>query len=169
MDARHPRFEELYRAEFDHVYRYATTRLGRSDGEEVTADVFHAAAIAFADGDGDTITGAWLMAVTKNKVVDRWRRAERRRARAHLTWSRNDTVEPFPDHWSRAATRVHVIEALDQIPDNYRAVLLARHVDEMSVLEVADLLGISVRAAESVLARARRAFRRAYRRLEGTP
>ena len=157
-------FDAIYDAEFDSIHRFTTSRLGRSDGEEVTADVFHAAALAFADGRGHQVTGAWLMAVARNKVIDRWRRSERRRARAHLIWiSERDAVDPFPDHWSSAATRRDVLAALDVLPRRYRTLLIAHYVEEMTVAEIVDALGGSVRSIESALARARRAFRAAYR------
>jgi RNA polymerase sigma-70 factor (ECF subfamily) len=158
-------FDAVYDAEFAHVHRYTTSRLGRNDGEEVTADVFHAAALAFADGRGHQVTGAWLMTVARNKVIDRWRREERRRSRAHLIWtSERDAVDAFPDHWSSAATRRSVLDALDRLPRRYRTLLIAHYVDEMSVAEIVATVGGSVRSVESALARARRAFRATYRR-----
>ena len=43
-----------------------------------------------------------------------------------------------------------------------RAALTLRHVDGLSVPEVAELLGRSVHATETLLVRARAAFRRRY-------
>lgn len=163
-------FDAVYDAEFANVYRFATNRLGKEDGEDVTADVFHAAALAFADGHGERVTGAWLMTVTRNKVIDQWRRQERRRARAHLIWTREaDAIDAFPDYWSRSATRRSVLDALDRLPQRARVLLIARYVDEMSVPDIAHEMGASIRSVESALARARRAFRAAYDRLEDQP
>jgi RNA polymerase sigma-70 factor (ECF subfamily) len=109
------------------------------------------------------------MAVARNKVIDRWRREERRRARAHLVWSRErDEVDPFPDHWSRDATRRTVLDVLDRLPGRYRSLLVAHYVDEMTVPDIADATGGSVRSIESALARARRAFRDEFRRQEAS-
>jgi RNA polymerase sigma-70 factor (ECF subfamily) len=163
-------FDAIYDAEFTNVYRFATNRLGRDDGEEVTADVFHAAALAFADGHGERVTGAWLTAVARNKVIDRWRRHERRRARAHLVWTREaDAIDASTDHWSRSVTRRSVLDALDELPEHARCLLIFRYVDEMSVPDIAEATGASIRSVESALARARRAFRAAYDRLEDQP
>lgn len=170
MDRRRPGFDELFDAEFDNIFRYTSARLGRSDGEEVTADVFHAAARAFVDGKGDQVTGAWLMAVAKNKVIDRWRREERRRARAHLVWpTESDAVDPFPDHVQQAATRRTVIDVLEALSRRYRTLLIAHYVDEMSVPRIAELTGQSNRAVESALARARREFRHEFHAQEARP
>lgn len=156
-------FDALYEAEFGSVFRYARARLGRSDGEDVTAEVFHAAALAFADGHASTVTPAWLMAVTRNKVIDRWRRAERRKAKRHLVWARDEEAVDFPDQMTRAATRDAVLAALDQLKPRHRTLLILHHVDGMPVPEIAAALDESTRAVESAIRRARESFRRHYR------
>lgn len=155
-------FDELYDAEFGTVHRYATVRLGRSEGEEVTSEVFHAAALAFADGHPDTVTPAWLMAVTRNKVIDRWRKAERRKAKRHLVWTREEDAVEFPHDWTRHPTRDAVLAALDQMTPRHRTLLVLHHVDGMSVPEIAASLEESRRSVESAIARARSSFRRHY-------
>jgi len=55
--------------------------------------------------------------------------------------------------------------ALAAIPRDQRLALVLRHVDELSVPEIAAALGRSIEAVESLLSRARAGFRRAY--LEG--
>lgn len=163
-DAAVAAFDRLYNTEFETVHRYACARLGRSEGEEVTSEVFHAAAIACADGDIGALTGAWLMAVTRNKVIDRWRRAQRSRARRHLFRAREeDLMEEIPDRLARDETRAAVRGTLDRLNSRHRGLLILHYVDGMSVPEIAASLDESMRAVESALARARRAFERNYR------
>jgi len=52
-----------------------------------------------------------------------------------------------------------VIEALDRLPVNQRTLLVLRYVDDLSLEQLAVEAGISETAAESALARARRALR----------
>jgi RNA polymerase sigma factor (sigma-70 family) len=59
----------------------------------------------------------------------------------------------------------HVLEALRSLPERQRLALSLRYLDEHSVAEVAEALGTTYRAAESVLARARSSFATAYREL----
>jgi RNA polymerase sigma-70 factor (ECF subfamily) len=157
-------FERLYVDNVDGVYSYASARLGATDGEDVTAEVFHAAVVAFRDGREAQVTPAWLMAVTKNKVIDRWRRAERRKAKAHLLLVPQATE--WPDGWADGANRPLVMDALERLKPDERVLLILRHVDGMSVPDIAAEAGKSVTAMESKLARARRAFRRHYKKLE---
>lgn len=163
MSAEEARFEAVFRANVHDVHRYATSRLGAAEGEDVTADVFHAAAVAFSDGRESQVTPAWLMAVTRNKVIDRWRKAERRNALAHFVRPRKDDMVTFPDDWAARPDREAVLAALDQLNPRHRSLLVLHYVDGMPAREIADVLGTSVSAVESRLARARRAFRTHYR------
>ncbi len=58
------------------------------------------------------------------------------------------------------ASLVH--RALDHLPRNYSQALEWKYTEELSVVEIGERLGISMKAAESVLSRARAAFREAF-------
>lgn len=166
-EQRHPRagrdaFEALYREMLPTVYRFATARLGRTDGEDVAAEVFHAAVIAFQDGRSEHVTPAWLMAVARNKVIDRWRRAQRRNAIDVLHRAREEDLMEFPTDWSASERRPAVMAALEQMKSRHRNLLVAHYVDGIGAPELAEMLGMSVSAVESALARARRSFKRHY-------
>jgi RNA polymerase sigma-70 factor, ECF subfamily len=60
-----------------------------------------------------------------------------------------------------------VAQVLADLNPIYRAALMLRHVDGLSVPEVAELLDRSVEATEQVLTRARAAFRSAYAAASG--
>jgi RNA polymerase sigma-70 factor, ECF subfamily len=49
-----------------------------------------------------------------------------------------------------------------RLPADQRMALLFRYLDDLSVREVARLIGRSEKAAESLLARGRESFRQAY-------
>ena len=157
------RFEALYRDNVRVVNAYACARLGRDAGEEVTAEVFHAAVVAFRSGQEDSVTPSWLMAVTRNKVVDRWRTAGRRKAKAHLLFARRDDLASFPADWATDDRRDAVFDALGAIKKRHRVLLILHHVDGLPIAEISESLGESEAAIESALARARQAFRREYR------
>ncbi|MBI4934307.1 MAG: sigma-70 family RNA polymerase sigma factor, partial [Actinobacteria bacterium] len=48
---------------------------------------------------------------------------------------------------------------LAALPDRERAAMVLRHVDDMTVAQIAEAMGITVQAAESLLARATRRLR----------
>jgi len=155
--------EDVYRANVRLVYGYAAARLGRAEGEDVTGEVFQAAALAFAEGRAHNVTSPWLMAVTRNKVIDRWRRAERRMARAHLLESPGEVVGPLELSLDRER-RDQVLDTLSELNARHRMLLALHHLEGQSVREMADVLGESEHAVESALSRARRRFRTIYER-----
>lgn len=151
-------FEELYRRHVGDVYSYAASRVGRDEAEDITADVFHAAARAVIRGDSGQVTPAWLMAVVRNKVIDHWRRRERRHGKLHLLRAIGNTADPS-EHVIADAESHRVIMALEKVSKRHRLLLMMHYVDGLTSRELADLLGLTIVAVESALARARRSFR----------
>lgn len=156
-------FLELYERAFAEVYSYVASRLGdRGAAEDVTQEVFVAGARQVARG-GD-VDVAWLKTVARNKLIDHWRARAREDRKLALAYS----AEPAPDGattWPTDAERVTQI--LSDLNPTYRAALVLRHLDGLSVPDVAELLERSVEATEQVLTRARAAFRNAYASTSG--
>ena len=153
------RFEELFRSEVDRVHSYARARLGESEAEDVVADVFHAAALAVRDGNEAALMPAWIMTVARNKVIDRWRRAQRRKVRDGMFRSHEQERLVEMDDWTDPGNREEVVATLDRLSSVHRMLLVLHYVDGMPASEIAEQLDKSVPAVESMLARARRAFR----------
>jgi RNA polymerase sigma-70 factor (ECF subfamily) len=152
-------FLDVYERTFDEVYSYVASRLNdRGAAEDVTQEVFVMGARHVARG-GD-VDVAWLKTVARNKLIDHWRsraRAERKLALAHSA----ELPSAF-DGDSSPIDGERVSWVLADLNPTYRTALVLRHVDGLSVPEVAKLLDRSVEATEQVLSRARAAFRSAY-------
>jgi RNA polymerase sigma-70 factor (ECF subfamily) len=160
------RLSDLFSAEFDAVYRFCLARTGNpSQAEEAVSDTFADAVRMYSSGREAQVSRAWLLAVARNRVIDQWRSNERHRRRIDQLRS----AEPNRDQMSREPqdhTEDHrVLAALRSLPDRQRAALTMRYLDEFSVDEVATTLDVGYRAAESLLARGRRGFIRAYEEL----
>lgn len=155
-------FETLYREMLPVVYRYLALRAGAEAAEEITNDVFLAVVRSPECSNAATLTEPWIMAIAKNKLIDHWRRADSKRRYDQKNGPR---VEDFSEPSAEVAVLANSSEALktlDKLPSHYRALLTLRYIDDMSVAQVARAVGLSEQAAESALARARRAFRNAY-------
>lgn len=152
------RFLDLYERVFQEVYSYVASRLSdRGAAEDVTQEVFVIGARHVAGG-GD-VNVAWLKTVARNKVIDHWRAQAREDRNLALVCS----VEPAPVvDGTKPADAERVTRVLADLNPTYRAALVLRHLDGLSVPEVATLLDRSVEATEQVLSRARAAFRSAY-------
>ncbi len=161
MDA--GQFDALYRQNVGSIHRYAASRLGVHEGEDVTAEVFHAAVRAIQSGVD--VNGAWLMAVVKNKVIDHWRRTERRDKKLHLIWSDEGQPEPHEGLFSRLSQQ-QVVSVLDRLSERHRLLLMLHYVDGYTAADLAELSGGTPVAVESALARARRSFRSLWEEVE---
>ncbi|KRT63161.1 MAG: ECF subfamily RNA polymerase sigma-24 factor [Chloroflexi bacterium CSP1-4] len=64
--------------------------------------------------------------------------------------------------WQRLDEREAILRALHGLPALQRAVLVFHYADGLPVREIARRLGKSESATESLMTRAREAFRRAY-------
>ncbi|HWA89285.1 MAG TPA: RNA polymerase sigma factor [Rhizomicrobium sp.] len=99
----------------------------------------------------------WLYRVTMNKCYDRLRR----RPAAPLDEAA-EVVDPAPPADSvleNSALAGEIEAALAALPERQRAAILLCHHQERGNIEAAEILGISVEALESLLARGRRALR----------
>lgn len=99
----------------------------------------------------------WLYRVTVNKCYDRLRR----RPSARLDEAA-EVADPAPAADSvmvNAALAVEIEAALAALPERQRAAIVLCHRQECGNIEAAEILGISVEALESLLARGRRALR----------
>ena len=101
----------------------------------------------------------WLHRVALNLCYGRWRR--RREIPTEAPPDRPDDG-PGPDRGLQAMeTGARVDAALKQLPDRQREAIVLCHYQELSNIEAAALMEISVEALESLLSRGRRALRSA--------
>ena len=101
----------------------------------------------------------WLHRVALNLCYDRLRR--RREIPTDTPPDRPDEG-PAPDRGLLAAeTGVRVTAALKRLPDRQREAIVLCHYQELSNIDAAALMEISVEALESLLSRGRRALRQA--------
>ena len=147
-------------AELSNVYAFILRRCGdRALAEDLTSDVV-VRAVRETKRSRAVVTGAWLTTVARNRLVDHWRSTEREGRRLGLAWS-----NPDPDEWTDDGTPLEpevVNQVMRRLAPDHQAVLSLRYLDDLTVSDVAEALGRSVHATESLLARARRAFRMSY-------
>jgi len=162
----------LYDAHVDGLYAFVFYRVGRDAAlaEDVVQETFAIALARKADYDpGRGSIGSWLAVLSRNVIRDHLR-AHRRGDELAATWERIDATlaqtfaamaeRPLPGEvLERAETRDLVHMAIANLPEQYRTALTRKYVDGESLDTLAGELGISVEAAKSLLARARRAFR----------
>jgi RNA polymerase sigma-70 factor (ECF subfamily) len=146
------------------VYGYLLYRCGGSVqvAEDLTQDTFMAAVSELKKGKTVVTPVAWIYGIARHKLLDYYRRQERAARELSLAWNEDDIEDGLvvPDD---EAARELAVSALASVAPSQRAALVLCYVDGFSVAETAGLLGKSVEAVESLLARGRQGFKRAYR------
>jgi len=165
-------FTTFFETYFPRVYRFALPRLGRNT--DVAKDVVQATLIKamrrLGDFRGEAALFTWLCQICRREIADHVR-SQRRRSEKVVLIEDSDEVRaalesieaPASDDPLRRADSaelkrlVHAV--LDRLPSRYGEALEWKYVEGRSVEEIGDRLGIGHTAAQSLLARARVAFR----------
>lgn len=158
------------------LYRFALRRL--AGDRELVRDVVQSTVCKviekLASYRAEAPLFTWLCAVCRNEIAAHYRRLERRPREVGLDESHEPAggagslSSPPPGAEERLDAlerreRVHV--ALDLLPPAYASAVEWRYLEGVPVTEIARRLGTSYKAAESLLSRARNAFRLSYESL----
>ena len=165
-------FDDFFDEYFRRLMRFAMTRMNRdaAGAEEVVQSTLMGAITKMGTWRGEASLFTWLCSFCRHEISAFYERANRQppsidlaeespEARAIL----ESLTAPLDDGPERALGRqevarlVHV--TLDQLPGHYASVLEWKYIQGLPVVEIASRLGVSPKAAESLLTRAREAFR----------
>lgn len=152
----------LYDEALPHVYGYLLGHCGaRALAEDLTSETFLAAVEAVRKSTAVPPTQAWLIGIARHKLADHWRREFRDRKRQDaLTVDLGDELGEDP--WDTEVDRMLAQHTLLQLNPIHHSVLSLRYVDDLTVAQCAAALDRTEHATETLLVRARRAFRLAY-------
>jgi RNA polymerase sigma-70 factor, ECF subfamily len=154
-------FERLYRRHVADVYHYALAVLRNpADAEDVTQTTFLNALRAYERGERPKAEQNWLIAIAHNVCRQRFRQSQRRPREVALE---EDVADRIVDEDAPSADDIR--RALGQLAFNQRAALVMRELEGRSYADIAEVLGVSAGAVETLLFRARRALRE---QLEGS-
>src|SRR5439155_26992737 len=149
-------FEALYRRHVQDVYRYALALLRNpAYAEDVTQTTFMNAYRAYMRGEEPLKPQNWLIKIAHNAARTRYARASRRVKEVPLDDHVNQLAVPDED---KPDIR-EVLAALGRLPLNQRAALVMRELEGRTYAEIADTIGVSVPAVETLIFRARRSLR----------
>ena len=153
----------LYERHFDAVYRFVYAHVGRDTHrtEEVVQECWMIAVRrirAFDPSRGEF--GDWLRGIARQVILGQQRK-----------WARRQRLsEDAPVAVEAAAAPSDGVErvgrVLTSLPEPYETVLRAKYAEQHTVAEIAQRWGRSTKAVESLLTRARAAFRTAWNETE---
>jgi RNA polymerase sigma factor (sigma-70 family) len=146
------------------VMAHAFRLLGnRAEAEDVTQEaLLRLWRMAPEWRQGEAQVSTWLYRVVANLCTDRLRR----RGRSAPLEAAGDPADPAADVAEEmvAQARADALQAgLDALPERQRQAVVLRHIEELGNPEIAEIMGISVEAVESLTARGKRALSAALR------
>lgn len=168
-------FNEFFAEYFERLRRFAFTRSGgREDLAEEAAQRALCRAVRRLDGfRGEASLFTWLAQICRNELADLLEIATRDGARLVSADSDDDArrsverlaadEEPMDRAGERADVGAMVREVLEQLPGRYAEALELKYFEELATSDIALRLGMSFEAAQSLLQRARAAFKAALR------
>ena len=173
-------FTRFFDGYFPRVYRFALPRL--NGDADATAEVVQATLIKamrkLNDFRGDASLFTWVCQICRNEAVNYLRSEGRRTSRVVLIEDSAEVraaveavagpeIEEPAHRYSQAEIRQLIHAILDRLPPRYGDALELKYVEELSVQQIGEQLGIGEIAAQSLLARARVAFRDAIESVFG--
>ena len=165
--------EALVRSNIAYLLKVAQPILrDRALAEDAVQEAFISALRNIESFEGRSSIRSWLRRITINMALMKLRSMRRRdersiddllpdfdqnQCRIEAPWTRIATPEEIVED---ADTRAWVRARIEELPENYRVVLIMRDYDDMTTREVAELLEISEQAVRVRLHRARSALKK---------
>lgn len=172
-------FDEFFAAYFDRLYRFALVRLNDDAdlAEEAVQRALCRAVEKLGQYRAEAALFTWLCRICRSAIADIFRSKEGP-ARRVIPFEDSDeiraaleSISALPTGDPQQSAIVEQIErmvqvVLDYLPRRYGDVLEWKYMQGLSVKEIAERLGIAPKAAESLLGRARAAFREGFVAME---
>lgn len=173
LDGNEKDFEAFFDEHYPRLYRFALARLQDVD---LTRDLVQSSickAIAnLKSYRGEAPLSAWVFTICRNEIHRHYKRRRRVPEPSELVEEAPEIREAvnaagiFPENpeetVGRDQTARMVHEVLDRLPSHYGNVLEWKYLDGVPVKEIARRLELAPKAAESLLTRARLAFRKSF-------
>ena len=151
---------------FDRLAAYVRWRCGGLTelADDVSQEVWLTAVrrLSSFDPDRGNFFG-WLCGIASNAARNALRARRRRQVRSRPLGPEDEPPISAADPIAIEKAE-RVATALAELPEHYEAVLRAKYLDGQSVEEIAAARGDTLKAVESLLTRARQAFREAFER-----
>lgn len=168
-------FNQFFREYFPRLFRFT---MARTDGDEILAEEIVQRTMCkvvrkIGSYRGEALLFSWLCQICRNETTELYRKSgypgrnvvpieDNPAVRAALESMADDLAGPEKQKADDELARfVHI--TLEHLPVRYSTALEMKYISGMSVDEIGKTLQISTKAAESVLSRARAAFKEGFR------
>ncbi len=158
------------------VYNLSINYLqNHEDAQEITQDVFVAVYRSMDKFRNESSISTWIYRITINKCLDHIKASKRKKRISFFTSLfggeiSENTFSAF-DHPGILLEQKQAMERLfrciNGLPDKQKTALLLSKTENMSQAEIAEVMGLSVKAVESLIQRAKSNLSEILRKNEG--
>ncbi len=156
-------FASVYKEFQPKVYRYLGNLCGEVDAHDLTQIVFLKVSRSLEGFRGESSLDTWIYRIATNVAHDHSVSSLAKQREAELPMNDTGSLNDFPDSDRASADREFVRREMsaclrgvvDQLPENYRAVLILSDFEELTNPEIAEVLGLSVDTVKIRLHRTR--------------
>jgi RNA polymerase sigma-70 factor, ECF subfamily len=165
-------FNEIFDEYHPRILRYLTRIIGSDEAEDLAQVVFDKVSRGLSRFQGRSSLSTWIYRIATNTAIDTSRSTAYKYEREHYS------LEDATSHESSAATAVkaspatdHLVirkemsdcinEYIDNLPPDYKAVIVLSDLEGFANKEIADILGISLDNVKIRLYRARGKLKKA--------
>ena len=162
-------FTTIYREFQPRIHRYLSNLAGEADAPDLTQAVFMKVSRSLDSFRRESSVATWIYRIATNTARDHALSSLARQRGAEVLSDDAGSVEDFADPGIAEADREYIRREMnacirgvvDQLPENYRTVLLLSEFEEFTNPAIADILEVSIDTVKIRLHRARLALRKA--------
>jgi RNA polymerase sigma-70 factor (ECF subfamily) len=135
------------------------------DAEEITQDVFVSVYQSLHSFQENSSLSTWMYRITINKSLDFLKSKQRKKRFALLTslfFDNSNDIKHNPPEYNHPGVLLEHKEALgklfkviNELPNKQKTALILHKIEQKSQAEVAEIMNISLKAAESLIQRAK--------------
>lgn len=159
-------FNKIYDEYYERIAQYLIRMIGPNDAEDVAQDVFHKVHQNIRKFREESKISAWIYRIATNTAIDRLRSAAHKHASKQRSIEETTSLEDQNVWTAQKPTAVDqnmireemsecVNEYIDNLPPDYKTVIVLSELENMSNQEIADILNISLDNVKIRLHRAR--------------
>lgn len=159
-------FEELVNAHKVRVFNTAISFLqNKQDAEDLTQEVFMEVYRSLHKFKGESTVSTWIYRITVNKSLDHLRKKDRKKRFGFITSLFNKESGELnldASHFDHPGILMEKKElsrslfaAIDSLSENQKTAFILFHLEELSQKEIGQVMNLSVKAVESLIARAK--------------
>jgi RNA polymerase sigma-70 factor (ECF subfamily) len=147
-------FEDVYEQMADKIFRFVLLRVSnREEAVDLVEEVFYKFWQTIISGGQLHSEPAFLFAIARNKVIDWYRKKKPVSLDQMIDSALDEEREPFQlvdveacNNMKISTEAKFVVMSLQKIAPQYREILQMRFVDDLSIKEMAQILGVTENA-----------------------